>query len=380
MSFSCTRYRWFKVAFFSGALLLAGCAGSQRLVAPVVVDRSAAELVELFEDSESSSKNLPLSPSVGQQFVPFTEDFSELPDRAPPSLAALDTSVEVYHWDVITGGAVGNAVTGVVDFRLKRPVAVSVQGDYIYIVDAGLEAVLRYDQRDGRMSSVLDLRVAVSGEVADIYVAADHGFYITDTEGGRVLRYDSDGRLKQVFSNHFNLTKPVAVSVLEGGDLVVADGYFDHILQFNSDGELLATYGGRGEAAAQFINITSMSVGPDGFYAGARVGRRIQVLSFKGDYNYSFEEGRVIFPAAIVVDRNNRGYVADVMDNQIKVFDRGRMVGVIGGSGAGTGRFMRITDMWLDERFLYVVDSLNGRIQVARLVPEGFPGVAATAR
>ncbi len=379
MPFSCTRYRWFKVALFSGALLLAGCAGPQRVAAPVVVDRSAAELVELFEETEPSSKVLPSTVPDEQQFVPFAEDFSELPDRAFSPLATLNASVEVYHWDVITGGDVGNAMTGVVDFRLKRPVAVAVQGDYIYIVDAGLEAVLRYDQRDGRLSSVLDLRAAVSGEVVDIYVAADQGFYITDTDGGRVLRYDRDGRLKQVFSNHFNLTKPVAVNVLESGDLVVADGYFDHILQFSSDGELLATYGGRGEGAAQFINMTSMSIGPDGFYAGARVGRRVQVLSLKGDYNYSFEEGRVIFPAAIVVDRNNRGYVADLMDNEIKVFDRGRMVGVIGGSGAGTGRFMRITDMWLDERFLYVVDSLNGRIQVARLVPEGFPG-AATAR
>lgn len=377
MSLSRTRYRRSKVAILSGTLLLVGCAGSQRLVAPVVEDRSAAELIELFEEPDSSSNEIPAAPSASeQQFVPFTEDFSELPGRVLSPLATLDASVEIYHWDLVTGGAVGNAVTGMSDFLLKRPVAVAARGDFIYIVDAGLEAVLRYDQASGRISSVLDLKKAVKGEVSDIYVAADLSFYITDTDGGRVLRYDQNGRLKQIFSNYFNLTKPVAVNVLEGGDLVVADGYFDHILQFASDGELLATYGGRGDGAAQFVNMTSMTVGPDGFYAGARVGRRLQVLSFNGEYNYSFEEGWMVFPSAIVVDRNNRGYVADLMDNEIKVFDRGRMVGSIGGSGASAGRFMRITDMWLDERFLYIVDSLNARIQVARLVPDGLPGAA----
>ncbi len=375
MSFSTARYRWLKVAvLLSGGHLLAGCAGSQQAVVPVVGDRSAAELVALFEDTDSNSRKTSAPPIPEQQFSPFTEDFLALPDRAFSPLATMDTSVDVYHWDVITGGIVGNVVTGVVEFRLKRPVAVAARGDYIYIVDAGLEAVLRYDQASGRISSVLDLKAAVKGGVADIYVTEDHAFYITDTDGGRVLQYDQRGRLTQVFSNHFNLTKPVAINVLAGGDLVVADGYFDHILQFDSAGELLATYGGRGEGAAQFINIMCMTTGPDGFYIGARVGRRVQSMSLQGDYNYSFEEARVVFPTAIVVDRNNRGYVADMMDNEIKVFDRGRMVATIGGAGAEPGKFMRITDMWLDERFLYIVDSLNARIQVARLVPEGLPG------
>ncbi len=378
MSFSSTRYRWPKIAtLLFGGLLLAGCAGPQRTAAPAVVDdRAAADLVALFEDTDSNSAETPAPLIPEQQFSPFAEDSSELPDSTFSPLVTMAASVEVYHWDVITGGAVGNIVTGVVKFALQRPVAVAARGDYIYIVDADLEAVLRYDQASGRLSSVLDLRTAVKGEVADIFVTADHSFYITDTDGGRVLRYDQRGRLSQIFSNYFNLTKPVAINVLEGGDVVVADGYFDHILRFNSAGELLATYGGRGEGAAQFINITSMATGPDGFYVGARVARRVQALSLQGDYNYSFEEGSVIFPAAIVVDSNNRGYVADMMSNDIKVFDRGRMIATIGGAGVEPGKFMRITDMWLDDRFLYIVDSLNARIQVARLVPEGLPGAA----
>jgi hypothetical protein len=356
-------------------LQLFGCAGPQQASAPIVAeDRAAAELVELFGDADTSTPES-VEPVAEPQLTPFTEEFDELPGVPFSPLAPMDAAVEVYHWDVISGGAVGNFITGVVEQRLRRPVAVAARGDYIYIVDAGLGELLRYDQVSGRLTSLLDLDAVVKGEVADIFVTKDHSFYITDTDGGRVLQYDQGGRLVQVFSNYFNLTKPVAVNVLESGDVVVADGHFDHLLHFSGAGELLATYGGRGVGAAQFLNITSMALGPDGFYVGARVGRRLQVMSLNGDYSYAFEEGRVVFPTAIAVDRNNRSYVADMMDNQIKVFDRGRLLATIGGAGAAPGKFMRITDMWLDERFLYIVDSLNGRIQVARLVPEGLPGV-----
>ncbi|MDZ4264042.1 MAG: hypothetical protein U1B30_17155, partial [Pseudomonadota bacterium] len=156
---------------------MAGCAGPQRTAAPAVVDdRAAADLVALFEDTDSNSGETPAPLIPEQQFSPFAEDSSELPDSTFSPLVTLAASVEVYHWDVITGGTVGNIVTGVVKFPLQRPVAVAARGDYIYIVDAGLEAVLRYDQASGRLSSVLDLRTAVKGEVADIFVTADHSF------------------------------------------------------------------------------------------------------------------------------------------------------------------------------------------------------------
>jgi hypothetical protein len=113
-----------------------------------------------------------------------------------------------------------------------------------------------------------------------------------------------------------------------------------------------------------------MAKGPDGFYIGSRMGRRVQVLSESGKYRYSFEEGKAVFPVAVVVDRDNRSFVADQMDGLIKVFDRGRLIATLGGVGTSEAQFKRITDLWLNDGFLYVADGLNGRIHVARLVPE----------
>ncbi|MFC1747915.1 NHL repeat-containing protein [Pseudomonadota bacterium] len=374
MSFSSPRYRWLKVtAIILGLAQLTGCAGFTSFSSSSKDDRDAAELAELFDDSDRAEDEAPVEDDSAAILESVIEEVPESEEEAMLPLPVLDAPLTVYDWEVISGGMVGNKLSGITDSTFKRPVAVAARSEYVYVVDEGLDAVLRYDQATGRITEILDLKSAVTGEVADIYVDKDFSFYITDTDGGRVLLYDRHGRLVRVFKDRFNLTKPVSVNVLDGGDVVVADGHFDHILRFTNAGKLIAAYGGRGSDVAQFTNITAMALGPDGFYVGARVGRKVQVLSMDGHYAYSFGEGQVIFPAAIVVDSGNKSYVADHMDHQIKVFDRGRLIATIGRAGSAPGQFMRVTDMWLDDTFLYIVDSLNARIQVARLAPAGAP-------
>lgn len=221
-----------------------------------------------------------------------------------------------------------------------------------------------------RLEKMLDLKGVTKGEVRDIYVAPDFSIYLTDMAASRVMVFEADGRLRQVFENRLNLAKPIGL-VVEGNDtLIVADGHYDQLVRFNGLGQLVTAYGGRGTGSGEFLNITAFARGPDGYYIGSRLGRKLQVLSPEGAYLYSFEEQKVIFPSSIVVDGGNRAYVGDYADDAIKVFDRGRLIGTIGGHGIAPGQFKRIEDLWLDDQFLYVVDSLNGRIQIARLAAE----------
>lgn len=307
--------------------------------------------------------------AVDESIDPLDQIAASTPTPVLPTPQDI-VNIRIFGWHVIDGVPIGNFFTGVAQHGFRRPVAVAVQGDYLYVVDEGADILYRFDLLAKRIEALLDLKAEVKGEVADIYVDKDFSFYLTDTDAGRVIHYDLDGRVLQVFRDHFNMVRPVAVTRLENGDVVVADGHYDHLLQFNSMGKLIAAYGGRGEGVAEFLNIMTMAKGPDGYYVGARVGRRLQVLGRDGGYRYAFEEGAVVFPASIAVDRNNRSYVADYMDNTIKVFDRGSLIGTIGRFGTGVGQFKRITDLWLDGHLLYIVDSLNGRIQVARLSPE----------
>jgi len=77
------------------------------------------------------------------------------------------------------------------------------------------------------------------------------------------------------------------------------------------------------------------------------------------------------FQRLLLLIEDNQTFVSDSFDNTIKIYRKGELISTFGGTGNGPSQFNRITDMWLDEGFLYVTDSLNRRIQVLRIVPEG---------
>ncbi len=275
----------------------------------------------------------------------------------------------LYPLQTITGGAMGNAVVGNEHRRLRRPVAVAVRDHDLYIADADSEVLFLYDAISGRMSLLKDLRGVVSGDVADIYVGGDHSYYLVDSIGRRVLRFDRGGRLLQTFQDALNLSRPVAVSVDETtGDVYVADGVFDHVVVFNTAGELWRKLGDRGMGEGEFLNITAMARGLDGVYVTARLGIRGQVLDQdSGQFRYAFDKDTLIFPNSVAVDMDGRAYVSDFFENSIKIFEHGRLVAKVGGTGASPGRFKGIADLALESGFLYVADSLNGRIQVFKI-------------
>jgi len=278
--------------------------------------------------------------------------------------------VSLYQWDIISGGTEGHQVTGFADVRLIRPVAVAAHGNDIYIVDAGSDLLYLYERAFDRLTILKDLKGVVSGEVTDIHIAEDLSYYIADADARRVLHFDRHGELIRIFQDTINLGRPVSVSEdPDSGTVYIADGFNDDVLVYNAAGQLQGAIGTRGQGQGQFMGITAMAFGDDGIYVATRFGQqRVQVMGFEGDFQHAFNQDSVTFPTAIVVDGNGRAYVSDFMDNTIRVYVDGRVVETLGGTGSAPGRFKRITDMWLDNGLLYVADSLNGRVQVIRVV------------
>lgn len=307
---------------------------------------------------------------------------------APQTDAATD-DVPVFFEESISGGTVGNVFFGsgelnhvptgdteglvrVQPARFHRPIAVAAKDHWVYVVDADLQEVIVYDRLTQRMEVLADLRGKVGPEVADIFVTGDRSFYLADRYGAKVLKFNRDGRLLMTIEDRMNLRQPVAISVDETtGDIYVADGVMDHVLVFNSAGELWRAIGSRGEGEGQFLNITAMARGPDGVYVTTRLAHRAQVFANDGAFKYAFMPDTVVFPNAIAVDAGDRVYISDFFDNKIKMFEHGNLVGTFGGTGVGPGHFKGLSDVWVEGGTLYVADSLNGRIQVFRLTTGG---------
>jgi DNA-binding beta-propeller fold protein YncE len=282
---------------------------------------------------------------------------------APPAQGPL--------WQVVDGGLMGsNVVTGPVDVRFMEPVAVAARGHLVYIVDTGLQKLFAYDSRLDRIDIAMDLRGVIHGDGAAIFLDRDLGFFLADSGGGRVLRFDQSGKLLQVFEDRINLGRPVAVAVNQAtGYIFIADGFNDHVLVFTPAGQLEAAIGGRGQGPGKFLGITALAESPRGFYIGSRFGAdRVQVMGNDGLYLDSLQPDTVTFPTAIAVRSDGLAFVSDYLADDIKVFDgNNRLVATLGGHGSAPGRFRRITGLWLDEDSLYVADSLNRRIQILSL-------------
>jgi DNA-binding beta-propeller fold protein YncE len=305
-----------------------------------------------------------LSRSDIERFAPPAEPVAEAAPRPVTGPGEIWRVVD----QVASGGDLqwlaGASVTS-----LLQPVAVAALGQFIYIVDAGTRQLLRYDSAIDRITLIRDLKGVLTGDAADLFLHRDMSFYLADPDGARVLHFDADGRLIRVIQDRAILGRPVSVIADENsGYLFIADGFNDDVMVFNPAGLLTGAIGIRGQGPGRFLGITALAQGPDGYYVGTRFGpTRVQLMGYDGAFRESLQANTVTFPTSIAVDADGRVFVADYMSDDIKVYQGSAMIGTIGGHGSAPGRFRRITDLWVDEGFLYVADSLNRRVQILDL-------------
>lgn len=244
------------------------------------------------------------------------------------------------------------------------PTAVAARGNYIYVVDGGRRQIFRYDLALQTMMPFADYEAS---SVSGIAVARDLSLYVADTNARQVLHFAFDGRLLQKFANDMELSRPVAVLPDDrSANVLVADSLRNHVVVFNSLGRVLSAL--RPMAAR---SIEAMAQGPDGLYLVDRVSRQVVVIGQDGAERYILGNGTLRMPGAIAVDQFNRVFVSDIFDNTIKVYEREKLVATIGGNGANLASFNRVTGLSIDQNMLYVVDSLNARIQTFHVALPG---------
>lgn len=274
-------------------------------------------------------------------------------------------------WIELTGASLG-ASSGLPGFAagagagygvLRQPTAISARGNDVYLLDAGLRRIFRYDRARQTLTPFTSLSASAG---MSVYAAPDLSVYVTDPARGQVLHFDWDGAPLPALSSPGNLGRPIAVTVDEGsGQVLVADALYDQIVVFNSLGRPLSVIKPQRVRA-----IAAMALGPDGIYVADRLARQVVVVGRDGAYRYAFGAGSLAGPNAIAVDRGNLAFVADNFDQTVKVYRDGKLVATAGGAGAAPGRFNGIAGLAVDGGLLYVADSLNARVQIMLITPQ----------
>jgi len=284
--------------------------------------------------------------------------------------------------------------------KLQRPMAIDLRDDimiiadsgYIYkdrgmtilskgeaiadaelrTTDKGVGLIYKYNLKTQRMQFLWGAGDHIVGDVSDVYLASDMSFYVTDVDGRRALHFSPDGSLLKVYKHPPNIFRPIALTVDEKRkEVLIADETYSHIVSFDMDkAKPIYGMGARGEGPGKFRIITDMIPIPDGFLVSDRIELRVQVLDREGNYVANFGQGIVTFPTALAADKQGRVFVSDKADSTIKVFKAGELIDQVGRNGYGAGEFRYISDMKVLGNQLYVVDSLNGRIQVFEFISD----------
>lgn len=272
--------------------------------------------------------------------------------------------------------------TAIYDLAKTQGVAVSPDGERIYVSVSGAKpAAFAYD-RDGKQLAQLK-PPADSGAIhVPVYLAVSPDgtrVYVGDRAAGAVYVYDRDGAYVSTFTPKDTTLKisPLGVAVSADGSVYVAnvasDQAADHcVLVFAADGTLKQTLG---KGQLNFPNQIVLDAAGDVFVTDSNDGR-LAVIEPSDKTTTLIEHGvgagDLGLPRGLGIDDQGRIFVVDTTDHMVRMYTKGATptalptyVGSFGDQGIADGKFQYPNGLAVDARGrIYVTDRDNNRLQV----------------
>lgn len=263
---------------------------------------------------------------------------------------------------------------------LQRPQGVMVDGaGRVYVTDVSRQAVYVFDQAEGKLA-VWEMATAKDRFMTPIGIApgANDEILVTDAQLGYVTRLDREGRSRGTFGQG-QLSWPTGIARDPvSGRIYVAETHGHDIKVFSDAGELLQSFGKRGDASGEFNSPTFLTIAGDRLYVTDTLNARVQVLTLDGRPVQTIGRrgefvGDLPRPKGVGVDKDGNIYVVESYFDYLLVFNAaGELLLPIGGTGSGVGQFYQPGGVWTDQRDrIYIADTFNGRVVVLRFLKEG---------
>ncbi len=356
---------------FASMLLLVGCGAGQSVAPSDDLAEPDAELpgadgeVEIVSADESG---------FGDIYSSFTQEMDITTDADMAAEASKLPPIEYLY--SINGGNdaiasdVPTWVTGERFIRFLRPSGFDFYNGDLYILDSARRTMFRYQPAGEKIIAVLDLGIYTRASMESI-VFSDKGYYfISEPMSSRVLKFNAQNVLVDVYKDGANLATPKKLYYDERqGKLYVSDSMYGRVVVISKSGKLLYALGKRGTAKGEFIRISDFTINHDGdvVITDSQGKKPMQVISNDGQFLQEYSRRVLSIPGAVAIDSQQRIYVANHSDDSIRIFVDGELRWRFGGSGVEPGEFRVVTQMTVHDDKLYVLDSLNRRIQVFQI-------------
>jgi len=193
--------------------------------------------------------------------------------------------------------------------------------------------------------------------------------YVSDSDAGRILVFDENGKLQRVIGEVENkLKNPYGLTVFDD-KLYVADGGLARIAIFNLDGAFKGYWTPKEEGR---MNVpAALWIDQQKIIVTDLVKSSISVFDHEGNLKLSFggkgiEKGFLNKPHGLAVDKEGNFIVTDSNNNRVQVFDnKGNFIKILGEKASNKGEILTPRGVTLDELGnIYVVAGLENRVYV----------------
>ena len=211
-----------------------------------------------------------------------------------------------------------------------------------------------------------------------IALDAQDNIYVTDSEGGKIFIFDSNGKFKRIIGGlrggEGYFKRPTGIAVDSGMQRIyVTDTLRNKIFVLDMQGRVVQTIGATGNQAGEFNFPTELVLHGNEFAVVDAMNFRVQVFDRSGTFRYMVggigdEIGSFFRPKGIGFDSEGHLYVVDGAWSAVQIFDRqAQLLYYFGTRGSTPGTFDLPSGLFITRNDrVYVVDSSNSRVQVFR--------------
>lgn len=263
----------------------------------------------------------------------------------------IDTIKEIIPFEPV-GPPVFLYAIGYEDDALAEPydVAAADNGN-LYVADTGHKVIKVFDI-NGKFLFGFGSRGRGPGQfLAPVNVAvAKDRVYVTDALTMKVQVFDLTGKfigelITPEFKNKYGAVRPMGISVDGNNNLYITDIFYQRILKFNEQGQLLLSFGKSGNNKGQFYYPNDVSADKEGYiYVSDSNNSRVQVFDPAGKpfkvYDSKSKDLNVSLAITKGITFDDKGlfYIVDAAQNQIFVIKPAKnkpgLLFNIGGPGA----------------------------------------------
>ncbi len=267
------------------------------------------------------------------------------------------------------------------NFDWPLGVAVSVDGQKVYVVDSNHRQIKSFDP-GGRLLATFGKQLTdkTSGEgfLNPVYIAVSPvkgDVYVTDRTASVVQIYTASGKYVSRFTPETGekdfTWSPLAITFDKSGNVYVVDAKKDahRVLVFDKGGKLKFQFGKEGQNNGEFEYPNGITVKDNGdIYVADSNNSRVQVFDKNGKFKFILGKGgknTLGRPLGIAFDGKGRLNVADTFSHTVMVYEAsGKFLYKYGDYGNGNGQFMFPMGLAAFDNTIYVVDREGKRLEV----------------